>query len=204
MIFSCRHAFQRKERKNKFVVRMGLIVELLYCEATRASWDGRQSDTNRNILKKSTPKTFAKGGYAPPPRTTVTTTHNHPTFAQHIVEPWPPPPIAISPAQQLPPFQMLGRKEMQQLSTMVGYSQSYGQARFGGWTPRRHHNIAAWWNGFEYDAVVIVSHRFDCNDILSWTAFLCKNWCQRFDIHEVMDQRRVDNGISQYSMAMQI
>ena len=54
------------------------------------------------IFKKSTPKTFAKEGVC-------ATTYNHPTFAQHIVAPWPPLPIAISLAPQLPPFQPLGR-----------------------------------------------------------------------------------------------
>jgi len=87
---------------------------------------------------------------------------------------------------------------------MERYWQSYEQARFGGWTPRHHHNIAAWWDKFEYDAVVIVSHRPHRKYILSWTAFVFNNWRQIFDIDEEMVQRSFDDGISQYSMAMQI
>ena len=87
---------------------------------------------------------------------------------------------------------------------MEWYSQSYGQARFGGWIPRHHHNIATWWNDFECDDVIFVSPRPHCNEIILWTAFIWNNWRQRFDIDEVMDQRSFDDGISQYSMAMQI
>ncbi len=70
--------------------------------------------------------------------------------------------------------------------------------------PRHHHSIAAWRNKFECDDVIIVSPWPHSNKILSWTAFVCNNWRQRFNIDEVMDQRSFDDGISQCSMAMQI
>ena len=70
--------------------------------------------------------------------------------------------------------------------------------------PRHHHSIAAWRNKFECADVIIVSPWPHSNKILSWTAFVCNNWHQRFNIDEVMDQRSFDDGISQYSMAMQI
>jgi hypothetical protein len=93
---------------------------------------------------------------------------------------------------------------MQQSATMEGYSQSYGQARFDSWTPRHPHNIATWWNEYEYDDIVIVSHRPHRKDILSWTGFVWKNGYQRINIDKVMDQSSFDDGISQYSMVMQI
>jgi hypothetical protein len=94
----------------------------------------------------------------------------------------------------------IGYKEIQQLSKMEGYSQSFGQARVG-WTTSRHHNIATWWNEYECDAAIIVSPWLHCRKILSITTFLFKNWCQRFDIDEEMYQRSVDDGSSQYFMA---
>ena len=94
----------------------------------------------------------------------------------------------------------IGYKEIQQLSNMEGYSQSFGQARVG-WTTSRHHNIATWWNEYECDAAIIVSPWLHCRKILSITTFLFKNWRQRFDIDEEMYQRSVDDGSSQYFMA---
>jgi len=96
-----------------------------------------------NILKNSTPKTFAKGGYAPPPqqRTTHNTTHHRgPWPSQHrqtmaaaaassnISGPTAP---TLPTAWSLIDY-AIGYKDMQQLSTMEQYLQSYGQARFGG------------------------------------------------------------------------
>ena len=72
------------------------------------------------------------------------------------------------------------------------------------WLNSSYHPIAAWWNEYEYDAVVIVSHRPHRKDILSWTGFVWKNGYQRINIDKVMDQSSFDDGISQYSMAMQI
>ena len=65
-----------------------------------------------NIIEKSTPKTFAKGGYAPPPqqRTTSHNTQHNASSSTMAIEPWPPPlPVAISLTPQLQPFQNLGR-----------------------------------------------------------------------------------------------
>ncbi len=86
---------------------------------------------------------------------------------------------------------------------MDGYSRSFGQVRVG-WTPRHHHNIATWRNEYECDSAIIVSPWLHCRKILSMTTFLFNNWRQRFNIDEVMDQRSFDDGISQYSMPMQI
>ena len=94
----------------------------------------------------------------------------------------------------------VGYKEMQQLSKMEGYSQSFGQVRVG-WTTRYHHNIATWRNEYECDAAIIVSPWLHCRKILSITTILFKNWRQRFDIDEEMYQRSVDDGSSHYSMA---
>ena len=80
-------------------------------------------------------------------REIVAQTHKPQTFAQHTsssyVEPWPPPAAAANSnisdptTLTLPTSQSLidytiGYKEMQQLSTIEGYLQRYGQARFGG------------------------------------------------------------------------
>jgi len=57
---------------------------------------------------------------------------------------------------------------------------------------------------YECDHLNFKSHRLHWRDMLLLLTFESKNWYQRSDIDEVMDKRSFDDGISQYSMPMQI
>jgi hypothetical protein len=57
---------------------------------------------------------------------------------------------------------------------------------------------------YECDPLNFKLHWLHWRDMLLLLTFESKNWYQRSDIDEVMDQRSFDDGISQYSMPMQI